>query len=206
MKKPSLIKFYGRLAGADLEVKSSQIVYELTDNPYFPAIQPEVAILKELHAAFSKALSDASTRDRSAIAIKDEAKTKLADYMRLLAINIESQCMGDRAKMISSGFDLASDGESVPALTAPEGFKVLEGLNPGEIITIVSGNRRSVAYSHEYCLAEPDESTIWTSITTSSRKHKFAGLPTGVRVYFRVAVIGHKKQIIYTNVLSRIVQ
>ncbi len=58
-------------------------------------------------------------------------------------------------------------------------------------------------YSHEYCLTAPNEHAVWVTSTVST---VFTDLPSGTRVYARVGAIGRKDQLVYWDVLLRIVQ
>jgi len=88
----------------------------------------------------------------------------------------------------------------------PTNFKVSDGLNAGEIKTSVKGVDRAMMYSHEYALALPDADTSWTTWVSSSVTCIFTELPSGTRVYARVGAIGRKEQLVYSDILSRIVQ
>jgi len=206
MKNATLIKSYVNFSDANLDLKCKEIILKLTNNPNFPSTQPTLEVFTEIYNAYSTALSKATSRDKDAVAIKKAAKVRLVASMRLLAISIENQCMGDRVKMVNSGFDLASDGENVPALAAPESFNVQEGLNAGEIRSILTGTGKAISYLHEYSLTPPNVNTIWTSHAASTADQTLKGLPHSTRVYFRAAMIGSKNQIVYTDVISRMVQ
>src|SRR5690606_21584156 len=112
---------------------------------------------------------------------------------------------GDRVKLVSSGFTLASEGHS-PPLVPPSNFMVSDGLNAGEIKLSVKRAAGAIGYVHEYTLEPPADSTIWISKPGSSREHVFTVLPSGAKVYCRVGAFGGKNQYAYTNILSRIVQ
>lgn len=206
MRKPTLVKDYSKLNEANLELKSTEIIANLTGNVNFPVTVPSLADFTLIKDNYSSKLIAAGNGDKSAIAFKNESKQQLLDNLRFLAINIESQAMGNRAKMVTSGFDLAGSGENVPVLNTPENFKLSDGINPGEIRSEVKRVAQAKMYSHEYCLEPPTENTVWISHMVSTREFTFTGLPSGTRVYVRVAVIGSKKQIAYSVVLSRIVQ
>lgn len=105
----------------------------------------------------------ASNGGRAAIAMKNQDKDSLPGAMRMLAINLEGLSQGKQAKLTSTGFDLAATGDNVPAMSAPTGFKLTDGLNAGEIKSLVKGVYQAMMYSHEYSLALPDENTNWVT-------------------------------------------
>ena len=138
--------------------------------------------------------------------MKNQDKDTLLGSMRMLAINLEGLALGNQAKLVSTGFDLASSGDSVPAIGAPTNFRLSDGLNSGELRTLVKGVDRAMMYSHEYSLTPPDADTAWITWVCSSVGNTFSDLPSGTRVYARVGAIGRKDQLVYSDVLSRIVQ
>lgn len=206
MKKPTLVKDYSKLNDSKLDVKAEEIIAQLTGNLNFPTTVPTIAEFTALKESYTNNLIASGMGDKGIIALKNQSKLALLDGMRFLAINLESQAMGNRAKMVSTGMDLASEGENVPALTAPTNFKLSDGVNSGELKSDVKRVPQATAYSHEYSLLPPDENTVWVPKMVSTKEFTFSDLPVGTRVYVRVAAIGRKSQIAYTGILSRIVQ
>jgi len=206
MKYPQFVKDYSKLNESALDVKAGVVVAKLTGNTDFPDPVPSLADFTLLKNKYSTCLVNAASGDKTAIALKNQAKLDLLNGMRQLAVNLQAQSDGDRTKMASTGLDIASDGSSAPPLAAPKNFKLLDGPNVGELKSIVKGSKQAIAYSHEYSLQPPGESEAWISNVNTYVEHTFRGLPSGTRVYVRVAAKGRKNQTVYTNVLSRIVQ
>lgn len=206
MKNITLIKDYSKLSESGLDLKGGKIIASLTGNTDFPATAPTLADFTVVKNTYSANLIAASNGDRAAIAMKNQDKDTLLGAMRLLAINLEGLALGNQAKLVSTGFDLASNGDSVPAMLAPTGFKLTDGLNTGEIKSTVKGVAQAIMYSHEYCLTVPDENSVWETWVTSTVSTLLTDLPSGTRVYVRVGAIGRKDQLAYSDVLSRIVQ
>ncbi|WP_299289200.1 hypothetical protein [uncultured Mucilaginibacter sp.] len=206
MKYITLIKDYSKLSESNLDLKGGKIIASLTGNLDFPATLPSLADFTTVKNTYSNNLVAASNGDRAAIALKNQDKDSLLGTMRLLAINLEGLALGNQAKLVSTGFDLAANGDSVPAMLAPTGFKLTDGLNLGEIKSTVKGVAQAIMYSHEYCLTAPDENAAWITWVTSTVTTVFSDLPSGTRVYARVGSIGRKDQLAYSDILSRIVQ
>jgi len=95
-------------------------------------------------------MQTACSGDRVNIANKNQARENLLSTMKQLALHNESVATGNRAKQISSGFEIASDGDSTPALEQPKNFKLSEGKNPDEIVSSVEGVPNAISYMHEY--------------------------------------------------------
>ena len=206
MRTPTLVKDYSKLSDSNLDFKGEAVILSLTGNANFPETTPTLADFTTLHTAFVTAMQNTVTGGRTATAIKNQARTELISGMRQLALNIESLAPGDRAKLTSSGFDLAADGENVPPLSTPTEFKILDGVNPGELKFSVRGVPQAVSYVHEYTEAPLTEDSKWVSKVSSTREHTFTGIRSGIRVYGRTAVVGRKGQEAYSPTLSRVVQ
>lgn len=206
MKFVTLIKDYSKLSESNLDLKGGKIIAALTGNTDFPTTLPSLADFTAVKNTYSANLVAAASGDRAAIAMKNQDKDSLLGAMRMLAINLEGLAQGSTAKLASTGFDIAANGDSVPAMGAPTNFKVTDGLNAGEIKTSVRGVAQAMMYSHEYALTQPDADTSWTTWVSSSVSCVFTDLPSGTRVYARVGAIGRKEQLVYSDVLSRIVQ
>ena len=206
MKIAKLIKDYSKLSEANLDFKSQMVVINLTGNPNFPVTEPTLADFIVVKSAYTTALQNSAEGGKTAVAIKNQAREELLTNMRNLSLNIEAQAQGDKAKLVSSGFDLAAEGENVPPLTGPTNFKIADGLNAGELKLSVKAVPQAVSYLHEYTDGPVTEESKWISKVSTSREHTFSGIRSGLRVYGRVAVIGRKGQEVYSDVLTRVVQ
>jgi hypothetical protein len=206
MKTPSLVKDYTKLSDVNLDFRAQAIIVSLTGNGYFTVTVPPLASLIATKTAYSTSLNNAVSGDKTAIALKNQAKEELLMMIKMLALNLESQAAGNRAMLVSTGFELASEGENVPPIHAPTNFVMLEGINKGEIKFSVKGVPRAISYIHQYTPDPLTESSIWISKASSLREHTFTGLTSGVRIHGRVAAIGRKNQEAYTEVLSKVVQ
>ncbi|MEO5912258.1 MAG: hypothetical protein ABIP95_15325 [Pelobium sp.] len=206
MKKPKLILDYSRLSDANLNSKSKAVLLALTGNTNFLITIPPLADFSAIQAAYSDALGAASAGGKVLIAIKNQERAILIDSMRQMAMYIDAQSNGDRMMLISSGFDLASNGDSSTVLGMPTDFKILEGINAGELKFICKKADNAVSYVAEYTDELPVETTQWKMKPFTSRETTLKGLRSGVRIYGRMKAIGHKGQEVNSDVLSRIVQ
>lgn len=206
MRKPRLLKNYARLSEQNLAFRAQMVIVNLTGNPSFPVTVPSLADFTVVKNTYTQALEDCADGDKTAIALKNQAKNVLLTWMDNLANNVQSLAQNDRAKMVSSGFEMASDGESSPPLSSPENFTVTEGLNKGELRLSIKGDSNAIAYVFEYTEEPPTENSIWNSRPSSIREHTLTGLRSGTRIYVRAGKVGRKNQYVYSEVLSRIVQ
>ncbi len=206
MRTPRLLKSYSRLSETSLNFKAEMVIINLTDNPYFLITTPTLADFTVIRETYNDALKNSADGNKTAIALKNQAKKALLTAMKNLATNVESLAQGDRAKLVSSGFDLGSDGENIPELGTPTNFELSDGLNPGELKLSVKTVPNAIAYLHEYTEGPLTDDSVWISKASSSREHTFKGIRSGIRAYSRVAAIGRKGQEAYSNILYRVVQ
>lgn len=207
MKTPNLVRDYSKLSEANLDLKAQSIILALTANANFPATVPTLVNFTTVKTTYSTALGRAVNRDRNFIAQKSAAKTALLLNMKLLSINIESLAQGDKVKLISSGFELTSDGEPSPAIETPTDFILSDGLNAGEIKFSARGSKPVVSYLFQVS-TDPviTEDSKWTSKASTSREFTFSNLPSRALIHGRVAAIGRNGQEAFTGVLTRVVQ
>ncbi len=206
MKSPKLLKDYSRLSEANLDFKAQAIINALTDNANFPVTLPYLANFTAIKMAYSNALIESTDGNKTSIALKNQTKEELLINMKNLATNIESLAQGDKVKLVSSGFELASDGENVPALTGPVNLVITDGLNPGELKMVVKAVPQAISYVHEYTEEPVTGDSKWVSKISTSREHTFSGIRSGIRINGRVAAIGRKGQEVYSSILTRVIQ
>jgi len=206
MKSETFVKDYAKLSESNLDKKAQEVISKLTDNPHFPVTSPTLAEFTAFQETYSIDLINASSGDKAAIGRKNESKQALCKAMRELATDLESTAKNNRSKMLTAGFDLAVMEDTVPSLATPVQFMLKEGINPGEVISVVKSVPQAITYSHEYTGDNPTKDTVWITKVVSTAKYTHTGLPSGARIWGRVAAIGRKEQIAYSAVVSRMVQ
>ncbi|MNK58855.1 hypothetical protein D3C87_779530 [compost metagenome] len=206
MKNQKLILDYNRFSDATLAVKAINIKNGLTDNANFPTTVPSLVDFTALQETFDLALSKTVSADRIQIALKNQARVALLAAMRQLALDINAQANGDRAKLLSSGFDLAASGENSTTISTPTEFRMLDGINAGELKLTCKRVVNAVSYLFEYTDEVPTEETKWKVQPASSRELTLKGLRSGARIYGRIKAIGRRGQEANSEVLSRLVQ
>lgn len=205
MKNNKLILDYSKLSDAKLSLRSGDVVNSLTDNDYFPVTVPSLTEFTALRTAFVQALDRTTTGDRYLIAVKNQTRKTLLSAMRQLAMTIDAQGNGDKAKLITSGFLLSSTAES-STLGAPENFKIADGKNPSELILSCKMAQNAASYLFDIAEEPISENTIWKTQADSRRSYTFRNLNSGSRIFCRIRAIGRKGQEISSEVLSRVVQ
>ena len=163
-----------------------------------------LAELEKVLPELEEALVKAKSRDKEWVAIKNNKKAIALDLLEELATYVIATSKGDQALILSSGFD-APDGQSTSPVTAIEIVDVQLGA-PGEAIVRVKKVTGAIAYVHQYATEVPGPNTVWVSEESSIREHKFKGLASDKRYWFRVVAIGRKGQKAISPVVSKSIQ
>lgn len=182
-------------------------IYEgMNENPNFPTPTPDMATFNTARLDYSNALEKAASRSVDDIAAKDKARTALTAMLVELGNYVTLTANGDANKLISSRFDLRKQREAKPELQKPKNLKLWDGINPGVIHDSVDAVPHARSYSHEYTMDPLTVDSVWTVVSSTSRKCTFKNLQSGVKIWVRVAAVGVRNQFNYSDVLSRIVQ
>jgi hypothetical protein len=175
----------------------------MKDNAQFPNPTPALADVEKALADYSEALSNAGKRDREKIAIKDDRKAALKLMLADLAHYVTQVSKGDRALLLSSGFDL--NAQRVKPLEAPPKLEVDIEV-PGQATTRIKRVPRARAYVHGYTADPLTTSSVWISETTTVPEHTFTVMATGGRFWFRILVIAQNGDRVYWEPVTRVIQ
>jgi len=203
MKTPRLKLDFVRLSDPDLEIKAQAIVTAMTDNTFFATPVPALATVTAFITNYSTALSKAQTRDKAEVANKNYMRSLLEKTLMDLAGYVTFTSGGSEPALVSSGFDLAKPAANLPPIGVPDNFTVDNGVNEGEVISSVDRVTGARSYIHEYTADPVTPTSEWTQQFTTVRKCTIADLEPGKKYWFRVAAIGPRQQIAYTNVQLR---
>jgi hypothetical protein len=189
-----------------LETRAQSIVIAMTGNVNFTTPIPTMGDVESAVEAYSEALLGAQTRDKTKVAQKRVAKTNLVNILKILGNYVTLTAMGDEAKLVSSGFELASPGVPRPPITAPQNLQVESGINSGSIKVSIDAVANARSYLFEYTEEPITETSVWTSVATTSRAHTFANLTIGQKYWFRVGACGVRGQLVYSAAMDKVVQ
>lgn len=206
MKISKVLINYNKLSDPNLSQKAIDIKNSLTGNTNFNLASLSLASFTTLQQDFETALGLVTSRDRVKIALKNQSRLLLLQAMYQLALEVNAQANGDRAKLLSSGFDLAYAGDNSVSITSPTDFKISEGLNNGELKFSCKKVLAAISYLFEYTDEVPTEETKWIALPASTKELTIKGLRSGTRIYGRIKAIGTKGQEASSEILSRIVQ
>lgn len=197
---------FDHFSGPAFNNKAGAIYEGLFENPDFPTPTPDMATFNTARLAYSNALEKAASRSVDDIAAKDKARTVLTAMLVELGNYVTLTANGDVNKLVSSRFTLRKQREAKPELQKPKNLKLADGINPGVINDSVDAVTGARSYSHEYTMDPLTPDSVWTVISSTSRKCTIKNLQSGMKYWFRVAAVGVRNQFNYSDVLSRIVQ
>lgn len=129
---------------------------------------------------------------------------QLIDVLRNIGSYVNFASGGDISAILTSGFSLTKE-QSAVVIGKPENFRVVNGVNSGVLELMVNRVKGATAYLHEFTTDASLQTQGWISLASSSRKILISNLQAGVRYYCRVGVVGTRGQLVYSDMLSRIV-
>jgi hypothetical protein len=205
MKSPRITTPFGVMADSLFETKSQSIYTSMLDNPNFLTPMPDLPAILEASNNYSLALTAAQTRDRDAVAVKNDARGILTGLLVQLSNYVMTAANGDRTKLISSGFDLGSEG-GVTNLEKPATIELADGKNAGQLVVKVQAVKGAKSYGAQYTPDPLTPDSVWTQVITTTCKYTFTGLISGKKYWCRMAAVGPYGQIVYSDAVCRVAQ
>jgi hypothetical protein len=205
MKKKLSLNFK-ETKDSDLAMLALTVATKMADNEHFPDPGMLIIELGEIGKQFFQAVVDAQSRDLVKVAIKNDLRVlaikKLKQVGEFVLAHAPDLDTGSELALYSSGFDLIRSEDEV-ILKSPKDFKIMPGPNPGEMILKVRRVRGARSYLYQWTPAPLTKESAWESIADTRCKKIITKLPLGVNYLFRMAAIGSRNQILYTEPLSR---
>lgn len=182
---------FTKMSLSNFQSSAQRIVSAMTGNPHFPEPwSPSVPTLVQINAdlaGFSSAFAATAGGDRSRIAEREAARTRLSSDLQQLGLFVEMTAAGDESVLATTGFDLrAPSVRSV--VNAPLSAPVLQKLTQGEVSGLLLARVKSLpgaaSYEVQVTSADPTVESNWTSAGTFAvcRRIEIAGL-TPLKTY-----------------------
>ncbi len=187
---------------SDLAVVGYRVAERMTGNENFSDPGLLIIDLQELAQQFQHALSEALSRDREKIAVKNNIRVLLIERLKQVGEFVIRESNGDAVALLSSGFRLYKEDDEV-VIKAPANFRIKPGPNPGEIIMQVSRVIGARSYLYQWTRNPVTAESVWESVADTRCKKTITKLPLGIDYAFRMAAVGSRNQLRYTNILSR---
>jgi hypothetical protein len=100
---------------------------------------------------------------------------------------------GDLTMLISSRLPLQRARQKA-VLPTPENLVIENGTNLGEMIARINNIKAAKSYNFFFTADPLTDSSVWTSISSSTCKYTITSLKAGTRVWIKVQAIGPRQQ------------
>ncbi|WP_207514195.1 hypothetical protein [Longitalea luteola] len=202
--KNIILSVYKRQSDSELITTGYRVTGKLKNNPNFPNPPAELEQAIKLLPEFQTSVSNAKGRDMEVINLKNEQKAVLITLLVALDKYVTATSNGDRGMLLSSGFPVAGDRyyQAEPVISQME----VELGPPGEATTRIKRLRGARAYMHQYTTEPPTTETVWVSEGSKFAFYTFSGLNSMAKYWFRVAAISQDGQMIYSPVITKVIQ
>ena len=197
---------FNSLSGPAFASISGGIADAMTDNAYYVNPDPVITVIQQQLSDYLISASVAQNRDRDAVQTKLVTRQLLTGSLKTLGKYVTLIADGDRQMLISSGFVLNKRGDVVPPLARPENIQVTDGLNPGSAFVSVNSVKQAKSYLYQFTMDPITEKSVWTTESGTGKSFTFTNLQRNLRYWFRIAAVGSRGQLVYSDVISRIVQ
>ena len=199
--KPTLSTDFVPYNDSDFLAFARSVMFNMRNNPHFPDPVPPLDTIGELVIEFAVSLSDASTKNRVDIAVKNTLRKQLEHQLGRLALYVMYVADDIEAILVSSGYNLTKKraGSSVGEPGSPT---LRSGINSGEIVSVIRAVKGAKYYLFEITRGDLTNESIWETHSCSRRKYTFTNLTPGQKYWVRIAVLGTGKQKLYSNPVS----
>jgi hypothetical protein len=177
---------------------------KMDNNPNFPDPPEALAAVQKLLPEAQTAINNASRRDKEMVSIKNDKKAQLVGLLSILAEYVTNTCNGDKSMLLSSGFELTRAKGERP-LTPVSSLQVTID-KPHEATTRIKRVIGARVYIHQYTMDPLTDDSVWTDALVTDTSHTFTDLPSAVKHWFRVVVVGANGQKEYSPTVARIIQ
>jgi hypothetical protein len=196
---------YQNLKPSDLLDTASFIRFEIASRTaVFVTPNPSMTELGEVIDEYAPAVAAAQDGSKVLADQRDLIGERLINMLHNLSYYVLFTAQGNRSIVLQSGFKLAK--EPVPIVMAPPtGGKLENGNQPGTLISSVKRVRGARSYNHQYTTDPLLAEGSWITIGCTVPKCHLTGLVPGTKYYVRVGAIGPREQVLYSDVMSKIV-
>lgn len=194
-KRKPLVNF-ARYSDAKIIPPAEFIIESMQANPAFASPLPKILDVATVLNSYKLALTEASSRDRTKVALKNQLRMQLNDLLKQLGVYVDNVANGDVTTIVLSGYAVSKDPEP-RYITAPTAPVLKPGNNPGTIACKI----KKVKYANSYVYMLADTQTkdaVWTSITSTRTALTFSNLEPGKLYTIKVAAIGSNAQLEYS--------
>ncbi len=194
-----LIIDLSKLRDSELDNKAQTVIDNTAANAIvFSNPIPALTDVESILGEYRTSLAAAAGKDTHAVEVKKEKRRELEQVLRKLALYIEQQANGNRAILLSSGFDVWKTREPNGICPKPGRFKV-ENPAPGRVKMSVKPNKMARMYQFEYRLAGD---TAWMVHDSSRSSVILEGFEAAKLYEFRAVLRGTNPARTYSDVIT----
>lgn len=201
-----IINNFSKLTDSNLEVSATSILLALTGNSNFPDPKPDLPSLKGAIDEFTNLVAVAKDGGKLEIAEKNEKRKELITMLEKLAHYVLFTSDGDKLKALSSGFSFPKPAASATTIFKPNNLVLSDGQNAGELRLDFDRVAGAKSYVYQYTPDPINESSAWENKMGTVSHAIFTNLQSGKKYWCRVAAVGVGDQVVYSDVVSRVVQ
>jgi len=169
MKRWKIATRFDGQSDPDFNAKADEIYASMLGNENFPTPIPELTVINGLITALGEAMAAAKDRDRNAVVLKNNIRQDLTNALVQLSSSVTTTANGDKTKLISSGYDLAKPGESIP-IKKPKSIILTDGRNSGELVVKIPRVKGAKSYGAQYTTDPLTAASEWRKLMTTTTK------------------------------------
>jgi hypothetical protein len=196
---------YKNYSDLELNVKSSNVVDNLTANVYFPNPMPTLQEIRETITSYDASLRKAEDGTAEDRVIKNSWRTKLEGQMKDLSMYVQIASKGDDVIVSSSGLDVNRKPGAVGELPKPVNVSVKMGNNRGSVWVSCNAIPSASFYEFDYAEVTADGVLNWIHKTSTKHKILIEGLTSGKQYVFRVAGAASDPSRVWSDQISSFV-
>ena len=166
---------------------------------------PPLADVQVALDAFDAALTNLGKGGKDATVVKNRCRATLEALLTDLGLFVQLHSKGDEAKLLTTGYDLASKPTPVGILPKPLNFKVTPGEARGSVKVSMNAIDGANSYQYEYTKAPLLQESIWTPVSVPRVSVVIDDLISRSEYYFRGVGTGANPTKVYSNEISSFV-
>ena len=173
-----------------LNVKSTTITEDLTNNPNFPTLADKVALLKSKNEIFGELLAKVENGNKQMTAEKNQARVDLEEILRSIALNVQDISQGDEVKILSTGFDINRKAAPVGVLERVVNVKVNQSKISGSLDVTWNVLEHAKSYIVRYAKFPFSDDSSYQYKTCTKHKLAIDNLEKATKYIIQVAGVG----------------
>ena len=177
----------------------------MTNNANYPTPSPTLAVVQAAVDAFTTAIANAANGGTELTSIKNAKRNELVSLLRQLSYYVSATCLGDMAKLLSSGFPAQKNSRTpVGPLPAPVTPVLVQGAVSGTLDASTTPVAGAYTYNWRVALASAPAAYVQTPQTTAASA-EFTGLTPGQVYNVEVNAVGSAGTSDWSNIAQLMV-